>query len=144
MVGLCPAICQLFKIRKVSCREWISMNYQQKPVAITADRKTREMTVQWSDGHTSVYSFTLLRKACPCAECRGGHENMRSEPDPEVFNFPREDTPAARLKSVEAVGSYALTIEWEDGHHYGIYNWNYLRQLCPCSECRSEAAGERG
>lgn len=120
------------------------MTYHQKPVAITADRKNKEMTVHWSDGHTSVYSFTLLRKACPCAECRGGHENMRSEPDPEVFTYPREDTAATRLRSVEAVGSYALTIEWEDGHHYGIYNWNYLRQLCPCPVCRSEDASEAG
>src|SRR3989304_3499378 len=108
------------------------MTYNQKPTAITADRKTREMTIEWNDGHTSVYSFTLLRRACPCAECQGGHEHMRSEPDPEVFNYPREDTAATRMRNVEAVGSYALTIEWEDGHHYGIYNWNYLRKLCPC------------
>ena len=39
---------------------------------------------------------------------------MRSEPDPEVFNYPREDTAATRMRNVEAVGSYALTIEWED------------------------------
>ena len=64
---------------------------------------------------------------------------MRSEPDPEVFHLPVEDSPATRMKKVEAVGSYALTIEWDDGHHYGIYNWNYLRLLCPCPECRGEA-----
>ncbi|MEJ2264390.1 MAG: DUF971 domain-containing protein [Anaerolineales bacterium] len=114
------------------------MIYNHKPTAITADRQAREMKIQWSDGHTSVYSFTLLRKACPCAECRGGHDNMSAEPDPQVFSFPPEDTLATRMKSVEAVGTYALTIEWEDGHHYGIYNWNYLRLLCPCPICRAE------
>jgi DUF971 family protein len=65
---------------------------------------------------------------------------MRSEPDPEVFTRDLEDTPETRLKSLEAVGSYALTIEWEDGHHYGIYNWRYLRALCPCPICERERA----
>jgi DUF971 family protein len=106
------------------------------PTGITADRKKGELTVSWNDGHTSLYAFSLLRHACPCAECRGGHERMRSEPDPEVFDLPEEDAPATRMRNLEAVGAYALTIEWEDGHHYGIYNWRYLRALCPCSVCR--------
>lgn len=107
-----------------------------RPSGITANRQTQELTIQWSDGHTSLYPFALLRYACPCAQCRGGHENMRSEPDPEVFTRSLEDTPATRLQNIEAVGGYALTIQWEDGHHYGIYNWNYLRALCPCPICR--------
>jgi DUF971 family protein len=61
---------------------------------------------------------------------------MGSNPEPEVFLMPDEDTPATRLSNVEAVGSYAITIQWEDGHHFGIYNWHYLRALCPCEECR--------
>ena len=112
-----------------------------RPGGITANRHTSEFTVTWSDGHTSIYPFTLLRQACPCAECRGGHENMRSEPDPEMFIPRLDDSPATRLRAVEAVGSYAVTIEWEDGHHFGIYNWNYLRALCPCPLCRGKAAG---
>jgi DUF971 family protein len=109
-----------------------------RPTGITANRQTQQLTMTWNDDHTSVYSFTLLRRACPCAECRGGHANMRSTPDPEVFLFPVEETPATMLRNLEAVGSYALTLEWEDGHHYGIYNWNYMRALCPCPQCRAE------
>ena len=112
------------------------MAYEWKPTGITVDRKAREMAVQWNDAHTSLYPFSLLPFACPCAECRGGHEHMRSDPDPEVFDRPVENSPATRVDNVEAVGSYAITIAWEDGHHYGIYNWNYLRKLCPCQECR--------
>jgi DUF971 family protein len=107
-----------------------------KPTSITADRQAHTMTVTWSDGHTSVYSFTLLRNACPCAECRGGHENMGSDPDPEMFDLPEVDIPATRMRNLEAVGTYGLTIEWEDGHHYGIYTWEFLRKLCPCLDCR--------
>ena len=112
-----------------------------KPTGITANRQTAEMTVTWNDGHSSSYPFSLLRHACPCAECRGGHDQMGAEPDPGVFFMPEEDKPATRLRTVEAVGTYALTIEWEDGHHYGIYNWHYLRALCPCAECRGAANG---
>ena len=109
-----------------------------KPIGITANRRTREMIVKWESGHESAYPFSLLRYACPCAECRGGHENMRSDPDLEVFNMADEIGPATTIKNVEAVGSYALTILWEDGHHFGIYNWRYLRALCPCDRCRND------
>ncbi len=29
------------------------------------------VNIDWSDGHhTGIYSFDMLRKLCPCAECR--------------------------------------------------------------------------
>ncbi len=109
-----------------------------KPTGITVNRQTREITFTRNGGHESVYAFSLLRYACPCAECQGGHENMRSEPDSKVFELPVVDSPATRVQNVETVGTYAITIAWEDGHHYGIYTWDYLRKLCPCSVCRPE------
>ena len=112
------------------------MSISITPTGITANRQSREMTITWSDGHTSVYPFSLLRAACPCASCRGGHEYMSPEPDEEVFSTQLPDSPQTRISQVEAVGSYAITIAWEDGHHFGIYNWHYLRKLCPCPQCR--------
>jgi DUF971 family protein len=67
---------------------------------------------------------------------------MKSEPDAEVFSVQMEDSPATRLSNVVAVGSYALSIIWEDGHDYGIFNWHYLRALCPCDECRRKSVTE--
>jgi DUF971 family protein len=116
----------------------MEINMNEKPTGITANKKTREFTVTWNDGHVSVYPFGLLRAACPCASCRGGHENMGSEPDPNVFGIELDESPATRIANVVAVGSYALSIVWEDGHDYGIYNWHYLRALCPCEECSSK------
>ena len=109
----------------------------EKPTGVTDNKSKREFTVMWDSGHTSIYPFGLLRAACPCASCRGGHENMKSEPDEDVFAKQMEDSLSTRLANVVAVGSYALTIVWEDGHDYGIYNWHYLRALCPCDECRA-------
>lgn len=114
-----------------------------KPASITANRTTRILEITWKDDHVSAYPFSLLRFACPCAECRGGHENMSSLPPAHVFDLPDEDTPATRLHNLEAVGAYAITPIWEDGHQYGIYRWDYLRALCPCSECREKFADQR-
>lgn len=108
----------------------------EKPQGITANRQALEMTIQWADGHISVYPFALLRAACPCAMCRGGHENMRSEPDPEVFKVQLTDDEKTRLVNVVPTGTYGITLVWEDGHDYGIYNWHFLRALCPCPQCR--------
>ena len=107
------------------------------PTGITANRQTAQMSIAWNDGHSSDYSFSLLRFACPCAECRGGHDKMSSTPPLEVFFMPAEDSPKTHLRLVEAVGAYGISLQWEDGHSFGIYTWEYLRALCPCDECRS-------
>jgi DUF971 family protein len=38
---------------------------------------------------------------------------------------------------IQYVGRYALTFVWSDGHSTGIFPFDYLRQICPCDECRS-------
>jgi DUF971 family protein len=104
---------------------------ETRPTNITADRPTKQLRIDWDNGKTCLYPFGLLRNACPCAECRGGHENMRKDPDPDIFELPLIDTRASMIRSISLVGNYALNIEWEDGHHFGIYNWAYLLALCP-------------
>lgn len=112
------------------------MNINLHPEEITVNRETGIISIQWSDGHPSQYSFMLVRAACPCASCRGGHENMTQEPDERAFDTVLPDGPAIRIHHVEAAGAYGVTIHWEDGHHFGIYSWHYLRALCPCAQCR--------
>lgn len=106
-----------------------------KPANIIANRKSSQFVIEWDDGHSSIYPFSLLRWACPCVDCRGGHEYMGEIPELDEFSLPEEETPAHRIRKVEAVGTYAITIEWEDGHSFGIYNWDFLRALCPCPVC---------
>ncbi len=101
-----------------------------KPLSINANRARKELTILWDDQHTCVISFSLLRAACPCAECRGGHDKMSSTPDPAALEANLPDSPATRLETLLAIGSYAVTPVWEDGHEAGIYSWDYLHALC--------------
>ncbi len=108
------------------------------PTGIKADRQRKILSISWKDQHDTEIPFGLLRNACPCAECRGGHENMRTDPDPGVFELPLIDTRTTEIRDIQTVGNYAINIEWADGHRFGIYHWDYLRALCACDECRPE------
>jgi DUF971 family protein len=99
-----------------------------RPVDITADRGQRQLVLTWSDGKECRYPFAGLRAICPCAGCQGGHENMGRPADKELL-YSAED-PELTMESLAAVGSYALGIEWSDGHSQGIYTWTYLYDAC--------------
>jgi DUF971 family protein len=49
---------------------------------------------------------------------------------------------AARPTQVEPVGKYAIRFTWNDGHQHGIYSWEFLREHCPCAECKARRAME--
>lgn len=110
-----------------------------RPTAIQISKSRRVLVIPWDDGHLSEYPFDGLRAACPCVTCRGGHEAMGAPPDPNVFALAPQQT--YELAGADLVGNYALQPLWEDGHHYGLYTWDYLRGLCPCVECRARRGG---
>ena len=113
-----------------------------RPTAITLDRKRNVLIIPWDDGHRSEYPLAGLREACPCVECRGGHEQMGQPPDPDLMvNIPLTPARSYNLTRLVPVGNYALQPEWDDGHHTGLYTWAYLRALCPCEICRAERRG---
>ena len=33
-------------------------------------KKEESLTIDWQDGRHGVYSLTMLRSMCPCAQCR--------------------------------------------------------------------------
>jgi DUF971 family protein len=110
-----------------------------RPTAITLDRKRSLLIIPWDDGHTSEYPLNGLREACPCVECRGGHENMGAPPDPDLLlHIPLTPVKNYNVTRLLPVGHYAIQPEWEDGHSTGIYTWPYLRGLCPCEDCRAK------
>ncbi|PKO05589.1 MAG: hypothetical protein CVU41_10990 [Chloroflexi bacterium HGW-Chloroflexi-3] len=111
-------------------------NNKLSPLKIKLDKKERSLFIDWNDNHKSRIGFGLLRAACPCATCRGGHENMKPEPDLSVFENKLPISIMTEIGSLDIVGSYGLSIMWADGHHYGIYTWQYLKALCDCEDCR--------
>ena len=95
--------------------------------------------IEWKDGHRSSYTFPFLRDACPCALCDEEREKSGRKPGEAVKLAPGAlplFKAAAKAVSAEPVGKYALRFAWNDNHDLGIYSWAYLREICPCEECR--------
>lgn len=112
---------------------------------ITVDGEQRAMTIRWGDGHESVYPFDLLRKECPCALC--GEERKKRAASRKtgglslsVMQGPVVRVGDAQVTDVQKVGRYALNFSWQDGHHTGIYTYEFLRSLCPCTRCAGSGA----
>ena len=107
----------------------MSQPSQLRPTGITLDKGKGELVITWSDQEVCRYPLNNLREACPCVECRGGHQNMGRATDPDNI---LALTPARsyKIEDVQLVGNYALQPFWEDGHHTGIYTWEYLKRLC--------------
>jgi DUF971 family protein len=105
-----------------------------RPANITLDKPSSTLIITWPDNQHCYYPLPQLREACPCVECRGGHANMGRAGDPEDL-LTLTLTPARSyvVENVMLVGNYAIQFFWDDGHHTGIYTWEYLRQLCPAT-----------
>ena len=101
-----------------------------QPTSIDLNKAEGFLRITWSDGAVCQYPLSNLREACPCVECRGGHDKMgmAHAPDNILTLLPAR---SYDVENLEVVGSYALQFFWNDGHHTGIYTWEYLRKLCP-------------
>jgi DUF971 family protein len=100
------------------------------PLAVTAEEATNLLFIEWSDGHTTRHPIEWLRWQCPCALCKGemglpGRLQSVTELSPEE----------TRLDDVQPIGRYGLMPFWGDGHHDGIFTYQYLRDTCHCDEC---------
>ena len=90
--------------------------------------KSKGIKIDWKDGHHSEYELRYLRDNCPCATCTGAHGATPSS----SFQMYQE---ALKIAAVEPLGSYAVQINWSDGHKSGIYSYDHLRKICPCKDC---------
>ncbi|MEW6736685.1 MAG: DUF971 domain-containing protein [Acidobacteriota bacterium] len=88
-----------------------------------------EVMVCWKD-HTSKFSTKYLRCECACAGCVSEITGKRIL-DPNTVS---EDITITKAMNV---GSYGVQFFFSDGHSNGIYTWTHLRQICPCSQCRT-------
>ena len=95
--------------------------------------KSKAIKISWKDGHRSEYALRYLRDHCPCATCTNAHGSEPAAPVPaSPFQMYQQ---ALRIDRIEPAGTYALAIQWSDGHRSGIYSYDHLRLICPCPEC---------
>jgi DUF971 family protein len=104
--------------------------------------KSKGIQIDWKDGHHSSYPLDYLRASCPCATCTGAHGTKPAAPAP--VNPFQMYKPSLKIAAVKPVGTYAIQIEWNDGHDDGIYSYEHLREICPCTECKQQDGTEKG
>ncbi len=92
-----------------------------------------DIQILWMDGHISVFPARSLRLDCACAACV--HE-MTGARLLNPLSIPADVHP----QKIVPVGRYAIQIFWSDLHSTGIYTYDRLRALCPCSRCSSGRA----
>jgi DUF971 family protein len=119
----------------------IPLDIRKKPIEVKVHVSTGAgVDITWSDAHTSHYDFTYLREHCPCATCNEGHGKQSTgaaTPSPGASALPMFK-PKITARAAAAVGSYAIQIEFTDGHTTGIYSFDHLREICPCGTCAHE------
>jgi len=94
------------------------------------------LLICWSDDKENRYSSTVLRDNCPCASCleERGVSNHSTPLSPVTgrarLNIATEIKVGKHvLEEIRPVGNYAINLRWQDGHHTGIYSWEFLRDL---------------
>ena len=86
----------------------------------------QELALKWSDGSESYVALEHLRRACPCAGCRGEVDVMGNlHRGPEI----PLTAESFQLIRVLPLGNYALQPFWADGHSSGLFSMDYLRAL---------------
>lgn len=100
------------------------MRHDSKTSTPTKIKKVHpgELLIIWTDGQESHLPAPLLRRECPCASCRDEMTGAR-------ILLPIHVPDTLEFRRVELVGQYALQFEWTDGHHTGIFSFEFLREL---------------
>jgi DUF971 family protein len=88
------------------------------------------LVIDWPDGIRHRFPWSYLRAYCPSATEKALRESASKNPLQVLAKLPSSD-----LISVRAVGRYALSLVWSDGHSVGIYTWEYLDQLAHQDPC---------
>ena len=85
-----------------------------------------ELAIKWDDGGESYIRLEALRRACPCAGCKGEVDVMGN-----LYKNPDRPLPptAFQLERIANVGGYAIQPVWADGHSTGLFSFDYLKRL---------------
>lgn len=92
----------------------------EQPTEITLHQQSRQLEIAFEDGARYRLPYEFLRVYSPSAEVRG------HGPGQEVLQVGKKDV---AVLNVTPVGSYAIKIEFDDGHDSGLYTWEHLYNL---------------
>jgi DUF971 family protein len=86
----------------------------------------QELAIKWEDGTESFLPLEKLRRACPCAGCKGESDIMGN-----LYKGPEQPlrSHSCELRNLAVVGNYAIQPVWGDGHNTGLYSFDYLKRL---------------
>ena len=90
-----------------------------------------ELAIKWEDGTESFIPLEKLRRACPCAGCKGEVDvmgNLYKNPDQPLAPN------AFKLIRLDPIGTYGVQPLWADGHATGIYSFDYLRRVAEAKQ----------
>ncbi len=87
------------------------------PTEIKLHQMSRMLELTFDDGKHFQLPCEFLRVYSPSAEVRG------HGPGQETLQVGKRNV---EIKSIEAVGNYAIQLAFSDGHNTGIYSWDIL------------------
>ena len=91
-----------------------------RPTDIKLHQKSRVFEIAFDDGSHFNFPCEYLRVYSPSAEVRG------HGPGQEVLQLGKENV---NIAHIEPVGTYAVSLHFDDGHNTGIYSWDWLHHL---------------
>jgi DUF971 family protein len=91
-----------------------------QPTDIKLHQSSRILEITFEDGAHFKLPCEYLRVYSPSAEVRG------HGPGQEVLQIGKEDV---NITAIEPVGNYAVRLSFTDGHHTGLYSWDFLYDL---------------
>ena len=90
------------------------------PLEIKLHRKSARLELTYAGRKPVVLNAEFLRVHSPSAEVRGHGRGQ------EILQTGKKNVV---IKHIEAVGNYAIKLNFDDGHDSGIYSWEYLLEL---------------
>ncbi len=84
------------------------------------------LVIVWSDEAESFLLLEKLRRACPCAWCKGEPDVMGHVVKPQQLPLLPK---SFLMSSFEWVGGYGFRPVWGDGHDFGIFTFSALREI---------------
>ena len=90
------------------------------PTELTLHQASKVLEIAFDDGSRFELSCEYLRVHSPSAEVKG------HGPGQAVLQVNKEDV---NITQIEPVGNYAVRLYFDDGHHTGLFTWEYLHEL---------------